>query len=158
VKTTAKVATILAVICWSGICGLGSIEIGSLGPINTLPFDHTSVCPESRSWASSPTSTNHRWKWNSANFALTEFYEVAPALVTPSYLSSLYNVRWDSSVPPSLSEAGAMSEQTRERSLDELAGGLASGILSRRNVLYATGGYREVYERLQQNAGENGAE
>ena len=50
-----------------------------------------------------------------------------------------------------------MSEQTRERSLDELAGGLASGILSRRNVLYATGGYREVYERLQQNAGENGA-
>src|SRR5215207_11029624 len=35
------------------------------------------------------------WKENSANFALTEFSEVAPALVTPSYLSSLYNVRWD---------------------------------------------------------------
>jgi hypothetical protein len=51
-----------------------------------------------------------------------------------------------------------MSEQTRERSLDELARGLASGNLSRRNVLYATPGYREVYERLQQNAGENGAE
>ena len=51
-----------------------------------------------------------------------------------------------------------MSEQTRERSLDELAGGLASGILSRRNVLYATAAYHEVYERLQQNAGEDGAE
>ena len=51
-----------------------------------------------------------------------------------------------------------MSEQTRERSLDELAKGLASGSLSRRKVLYATGGYREVYERLQRNAEENGAE
>jgi hypothetical protein len=37
-----------------------------------------------------------------------------------------------------------MSEQTRERSLDELARRLASGNLSRRNVLYATGGCREV--------------
>src|SRR5918995_7500935 len=72
----------------------------------------------------------------------------------PSYLSSLYNLLWDSSVPPSLSEAGAMSEQTRERSLDELARGLASGNLSHRNVLRATAGYREVYERLQQNAGK----
>jgi hypothetical protein len=35
------------VVCWSGICGLGSIEIGSLGPINTLPFDHKSGSPES---------------------------------------------------------------------------------------------------------------
>jgi hypothetical protein len=51
-----------------------------------------------------------------------------------------------------------MSEQTRERSLDELAKGLASGNLSRRKVLYATGGDREVYELLQQDAGENGAE
>jgi hypothetical protein len=39
--------SLLPVVCWSGICGLGSIEIGSLGPINRLPFDHTSVCPES---------------------------------------------------------------------------------------------------------------
>jgi hypothetical protein len=46
-------------------------------------------------------------------------------------------------------EPGAMSEQTRERSLDELAIGLANGNFSRRKVLYATGGYREVYERLQ---------
>jgi hypothetical protein len=37
----------IAVVCWSGICGLGSIEIGSLGPINTLPFDHKSGSPES---------------------------------------------------------------------------------------------------------------
>jgi len=50
-----------------------------------------------------------------------------------------------------------MSEQTRERSLDELARGLASDSLSRRKVLYATAGYRDVYERLQRNAGENGA-
>jgi hypothetical protein len=35
-----------------------------------------------------------------------------------------------------------MSEPTRECSLDELA----SGNLSRRKVLCATGGYREVYE------------
>ena len=47
-----------------------------------------------------------------------------------------------------------MSEQTRERSLDELARGLASGSLSRRKILYATGGYREVYQRFQLNAGE----
>ena len=47
-----------------------------------------------------------------------------------------------------------MSEQTRERSLDELARGLASDSLSRRKVLYATAEYREVYERLQRNAGE----
>ena len=37
----------LPVVCWSGICRLGSIEIGSLGPINTLPFDHKSGSPES---------------------------------------------------------------------------------------------------------------
>src|SRR5215212_10943636 len=37
----------ITVVCWSGICGLGSIEIGSLGPINTLPFDHKSGSPES---------------------------------------------------------------------------------------------------------------
>ena len=47
-----------------------------------------------------------------------------------------------------------MGEQTRERSLDEQARALASGSLSRRNVLYATGGYGEVYEWLQQNAGK----
>jgi hypothetical protein len=29
------------------------------------------------------------------NFAQTEFSELAPALVIPSYLGSLYNVRWD---------------------------------------------------------------
>jgi hypothetical protein len=51
-----------------------------------------------------------------------------------------------------------MADLTHERSLDELARGLASGSLSRRKVLYATGGYREVYERLQRNAEENGAE
>jgi hypothetical protein len=51
-----------------------------------------------------------------------------------------------------------MSEQTRERTLDEPARALASGSLSRRNVLYATGGSGEVYEWLQQNAGLNGAE
>jgi len=49
-----------------------------------------------------------------------------------------------------------MSEQTRERSLDELARGLASGSLSRRKLLYATGGYREVYQRFQLNAGKKG--
>jgi hypothetical protein len=37
-----------------------------------------------------------------------------------------------------------MSEQTRERSLDEMARALASGNLSGRNVLYATAGYSEV--------------
>jgi hypothetical protein len=61
-------------------------------------------------------------------------------------------------VSPTLSIGGAMSELTRERSLDELARGLASGNLSRRKVLDATAGYRELYERLQQNAEENGAE
>ena len=50
-----------------------------------------------------------------------------------------------------------MSEQTRERSLDELARGLASGSLPRRKVLYATGGYRKVYERFQLHAGKKGA-
>jgi hypothetical protein len=60
--------------------------------------------------------------------------------------------------PVSHTEAGAMSEQTRERTLDEPARALASGSLSRRNVLYATGGSGEVYEWLQQNAGLNGAE
>src|SRR5829696_6639995 len=39
----------LTVVCWSGICRLGSIEIGSLCPINTLPFDHKSGSPESQS-------------------------------------------------------------------------------------------------------------
>jgi hypothetical protein len=38
-----------------------------------------------------------------------------------------------------------MSEPTRERSLDELA----SGSLTRRKVLYATGGYSGVKERLR---------
>ena len=38
----------LPVVCWSGICGLGSIEIGSLGPINMLPFDPKFGFPESR--------------------------------------------------------------------------------------------------------------
>src|SRR5215208_3021163 len=32
----------ITVVCWSGICGLGSIEIGSLGSMNTLPLDHKS--------------------------------------------------------------------------------------------------------------------
>ena len=36
-----------SVVCWSGKCGPGSIEIGSLGPINTLPFDQKSSFPES---------------------------------------------------------------------------------------------------------------
>ena len=39
----------VAVVCWSGICGLGSIEISSLGPINTLPLDHKPSSPESQS-------------------------------------------------------------------------------------------------------------
>jgi len=51
-----------------------------------------------------------------------------------------------------------MADPTRERSLDALARGLAGGSLSRRKVLYAAGGNREVYERLQRNAEENGAE
>jgi hypothetical protein len=38
---------LLPVVCWSGIWGLGSIEIGSLGPLKTLPLDHTSGSPES---------------------------------------------------------------------------------------------------------------
>ena len=38
----------LTVVCWSGICGLGSIEIGSLGPIGTLPLDHKAGFPESQ--------------------------------------------------------------------------------------------------------------
>ena len=46
-----------------------------------------------------------------------------------------------------------MTDQTRERSLDELA----SGSLSRREVLSQRTD-REVYERLQRNAEENGAE
>src|SRR5829696_6043120 len=43
-----KARIILAVVCWSGICGLGSIEIGSLGPINPLSLDHKSGSPESQ--------------------------------------------------------------------------------------------------------------
>ena len=35
-------------VCCSGICGLGSIEIGSLGPISTLPLDHKAGFPESQ--------------------------------------------------------------------------------------------------------------
>jgi hypothetical protein len=35
-----EAARFLPVVCWSGICRLRSIEIGSLGSINTLPFDH----------------------------------------------------------------------------------------------------------------------
>jgi hypothetical protein len=38
----------VAVVCWSWICRLGSIEIGALGPINTLSFDHGSGSPESQ--------------------------------------------------------------------------------------------------------------
>jgi hypothetical protein len=37
----------LSVVCWSGRCGLGAIDIGSLGPINTLSLDHKSGSPES---------------------------------------------------------------------------------------------------------------
>ena len=51
-----------------------------------------------------------------------------------------------------------MTEQTHERALDELARGLASGSLLRRKIQYTTAGYREVYERLQRHAEENGAE
>jgi len=36
------------VVCWSWICGLGSIEKGSLGPINTLLLDHKSGSPQSQ--------------------------------------------------------------------------------------------------------------
>jgi len=39
---------LLPVVCWSWICRLGSIEIGALGPINTLSFDHGSGSPESQ--------------------------------------------------------------------------------------------------------------
>jgi hypothetical protein len=46
--TTTSPGRSLAVVSWSGICGLGSIEIGSLGPINTLPLDHKSGYPESQ--------------------------------------------------------------------------------------------------------------
>jgi hypothetical protein len=41
--------TVLAVVCWSWICRLGSIVVGSLDPINTLPLDHNSDSPESQS-------------------------------------------------------------------------------------------------------------
>ena len=51
-----------------------------------------------------------------------------------------------------------MTDQTHECAPDELARELASGCLSRRKVLYTTAGYCEVYERLQRNAEENGAE
>jgi hypothetical protein len=51
-----------------------------------------------------------------------------------------------------------MTEQTHERALDELDRGLASASLLRRKVLYTTAGYREVYERLQRYAEENGAQ
>jgi hypothetical protein len=37
----------LTVVCWSGIYGLGSIEIGFLRPIITLPLDRKSGSPES---------------------------------------------------------------------------------------------------------------
>jgi hypothetical protein len=37
------------VVCWSGICRLGSIELGLLGSVNTLPFDYKSGSPESQS-------------------------------------------------------------------------------------------------------------
>src|SRR5215208_1844492 len=36
-----------ALVCRSGICRLGTIQIGALGPINTLPFDPKSGSPES---------------------------------------------------------------------------------------------------------------
>src|SRR5215217_8168157 len=42
-----NVRRLITVLCWSGICRLGSIQIGSLGLINTLPFDHESGSPES---------------------------------------------------------------------------------------------------------------
>jgi hypothetical protein len=38
----------LSVVCWSGICGLGSIGIGAAGSINTLQFEHKSGSPESQ--------------------------------------------------------------------------------------------------------------
>src|SRR5215203_1619965 len=41
--------TALAVVCWGRICGLGAIEIGSLGPTNMLPLDHKPSSPESQS-------------------------------------------------------------------------------------------------------------
>jgi len=40
-------ANFLPVVCCSGICGLGSTEIGSFDPINTLPLDHKSGSHES---------------------------------------------------------------------------------------------------------------
>src|SRR5215216_1442920 len=46
-RMLAVQSRILPVLCWSGICRLGSIQIGSLGLINTLPFDHESGSPES---------------------------------------------------------------------------------------------------------------
>src|SRR5215216_2362106 len=45
---STSLTTALAVVCWSEICELGSIEIGSLGSVNTLPFDHKSGSPESQ--------------------------------------------------------------------------------------------------------------
>jgi hypothetical protein len=45
---STSLTTAITVVCWSGICGLGSIEIGSLGPINMLPFDPKFGFPESR--------------------------------------------------------------------------------------------------------------
>jgi len=53
------IARAKTVLCWSRIGELGSTEIGSLGPINTLPLDHKSGSPESL-LGLHPASTDHR--------------------------------------------------------------------------------------------------
>ena len=62
-------------------------------------------------------------------------------------------------VSPTLYSGGGRHERTNARAcLGRTGLSTGSGNLSRRDVLHATAAYREVYERLQQNAGENGAE
>jgi rhodanese-related sulfurtransferase len=46
----------LAVVCWSGMCGLGSLETGCSSPMNTPQFNHISGSPESQSGPFSETN------------------------------------------------------------------------------------------------------
>jgi hypothetical protein len=47
----------LPVVCCDGKCGLGSLELHLLGPVNALKFDHKLVLAEA-TIGLSPTSTN----------------------------------------------------------------------------------------------------
>src|SRR3712207_1249188 len=131
-------------------CGASKAQVGQQSTMRT-----GAVLP----W-SVPLALVHRSarKGFSANFTCR--YGVLGRCASPcnpSYLTSLVITAGLTS--PALSNGvGAMTDQTHERSLDGLARELASGNLSRRKVLYSTGGYREVYDRLQRNTEESGAE